>query len=154
MPHISKEEEVVVNDMFNELTNEDLNTLKGVIKMVKKRKGIFEDIKIFGPNLHASSCFIVEKTGLPRKASGLLARELWFLTKPGIDRGRHFKLGIKHAIWIYEGYLCKYPSHSRFNNKKFLLEKGVRVGLFKRLNTGQLVGCRCMYRPVLPGIDM
>jgi len=150
MPTISNEERDVIHDIFKKLTEDELVIVMTLIHQVKNKTGAYHEIKGFGPDLHSSSLFLANSSGLPKKASEALSSELWHLVKADIDRERQNKAGIKYGTWIYESYLCKYPAHAKLKNKKFPLSKGVRVGLFKRINTGQLVGCRCMAKIVIP----
>jgi len=150
---ISNEERDVIHDIFKKLTEGELGIVTALIHQIKNKTGAYHEIKDFGPDLHSSSSFLANFSGIPKKESGALSKELWYLIKADVDRERQSKVGIKYGTWVYESYLCKYPSHAKLNNKKFQLTKGVRVGFFKRINTGQLVGCRCMVRPIIPGMD-
>ncbi|MEQ9910994.1 hypothetical protein [Pectobacterium polaris] len=63
---------------------------------------------------------------------------------------RMIKAGIAHGVWIYTPDICQNPDHAKLNGKTFPLKKGARVGFFKRTYPGQIAGCACFIKPVLP----
>ncbi|XEH50598.1 hypothetical protein NMD75_04540 [Edwardsiella tarda] len=151
MSHISKEERAIINQMFSWCASED--ELKIIIKSIsniKKEKGLYNEVVRLKGDLQSLSIAIAEATGINLKASGELSRELWFIVKAKNDRKRQIALGITHGTWLYFDFSCKYPEHSKLNNKKISLRKGAKIGILKREYPGQLVGCCCFIKPILP----
>lgn len=151
MPTITKEEELIIRQIFSAKASEsELKVIKVCVSEVKKGKGIYSDVVKCGADLHSATAKIAELTGMSMPMSGALSRVLWGLVRQKIERVRQLGVGITHGIWVYESYLCKHQSHSRLNGKPFPLKKGARISLFKRIHAGQLVGCGCMMKPDLP----
>jgi hypothetical protein len=74
-------------------------------------------------------------------------------------------IGVKHAIWLYSGAPCqidpKHPSpedirqdaaHRAADGVRFEATQGLLVE-GKWIYPGQLAGCRCAARAVIPGLD-
>ncbi|HBR2275483.1 hypothetical protein HUZ38_21330 [Klebsiella pneumoniae] len=148
MPNISSEESTVIEDMFSWCPN-DLSVIKKALLDVKNSEGLYQEVVKHKGNLYSLKSDISEATGLNLKVSGELGRELWFVVKQNSDRERMLKNGIVYGIWIHEGSLCKYPEHEKLNGRQFPIKKGVKMGVFKRILPAQLIGCKCMIKPVL-----
>lgn len=151
MSRLSKEESAFIDKMFSWCaSSDDISIIKQSIAEVKKGNGLYDKAVACKGDLYSFKSVVAEHTGLDLKASGELSRILWALARQKIDRERKLMAGITHATWVYEGFLCKYQNHSRLNGKRFSLKKGIRVGFFKRLHPGDLVGCVCMEKPEMP----
>ncbi|HHL9592758.1 TPA: hypothetical protein ACQ98W_002954 [Citrobacter braakii] len=151
MPIISKEESLVIDKMFSWCTTEeDRRIIKKVISEVKKGYGLYDKAVNCKGDLYSFKFVVSENTGLDQKASGELGRVLYHLVKSNYDRERMIRAGIEYGTWMNSGCECPYPSHSRLHGKKFPLNRGVRIGLFKRILPNALVGCRCFIKPTLP----
>ncbi|MFZ4835890.1 hypothetical protein [Rouxiella sp. Mn2063] len=153
MKSLSKEEVEIIDANFKKASGDELLTIKKLISDVKKHKGLYQDVVRNGSNLYASKNCIIEKTGLSEITSGTLARTLWFITKPELEVSRRLKIGISQATWIFQECLCKYPDHRNLSDKKYSIRKGMRVGFFKYIHPGQLVGCGCMSTAIIPYLD-
>lgn len=153
MSTLSKQEKEIIDNDFKESSGDEVVMIKRLIIDVKKRKGLYPEVIKHGPNLYNSKNCIVEKTGLSEKSAGHLATILWFITKHEVEVARRLKNKVSEAIWMYEEFLCKHPDHRKLNGKSYSLRKGMGIGFFKHIYPGQLVGCGCMDRPIIPGID-
>lgn len=153
MAKLSKEENEIIDSKFKKLSVDEILMIKKLIIDVKRHKGLYQDVIKHGQNLYNSKNCIIEKTGFSEKVSGNLAMMLWFITKPELEVARRLKIGISEATWVFEEFLCKHPSHRNLNGKKYSIRKGMKIGFFKRIRPGQLVGCGCMDRPIIPGLD-
>lgn len=152
MSSLSKEEDLIIRQMLSGKTvDTDLLIIRKCALDVKEEKGVYSEVVKFGADLHSARAKIAEITGLSMPMSGALSRVLWGLVRQKFERARQLGLGITHGIWVYENYLCKHPSHSQLNGKSISLKKGIRIGFFKRIHAGQLVGCGCIVKPkILP----
>lgn len=153
MTSLTKEEEAIISTDFRGSTSDEIIEIKRLIIEVKKHKGLYQEVLVHGANLYNSQKCIAEKIGLSARVSGDLARTLWFLVRPELEVIRQLKLGIDEATWVYDSTMCKHKSHEDFNGKKYSIHKGMRTGFFKRTYPGRLVGCGCMARPIIPGLD-
>ncbi|CRY06290.1 Uncharacterised protein [Yersinia enterocolitica] len=152
MSRIIKEEGLIIDKMFSWCTSaEEILIIKKTITEVKNRKGLYSEVIKYKGDLYHLKFSVADATGLNLKASGELGRELWRLTSAPIQRERLIKkAGISFGIWMYTADVCQYPSHSKLNGKKFSIKNGAKVGFFKRIHIGELVGCGCFSKPVLP----
>lgn len=152
MSSIGKEEDQIIDKIFSWCsTSNGLVIIKKSIAEVKEKKGLYqESVKCKG-DLYSFKFIVSDYTGLNIKASGELARELSMLAKAHTQRERLIeKARISYGIWVYTKDICNYPSHAKLNGKKFLIKRGAKVGFFKHIHTGGLVGCGCFSKPVLP----
>ncbi|ATM86680.1 hypothetical protein CRN74_11640 [Yersinia frederiksenii] len=151
MPNLSKEECLIIGKIFLPKTSDkDFEIIKKSIIEVKGCKGIYREVIKHGANLFELKNSLVELTGINQSSASELARILWRIATSAIEREKRIKIGIVYGIWIYEDYLCQHPSHASFNGKKFTIKSGVKVGIFTRIHAGQLVGCNCLIKPVMP----
>lgn len=151
MASISKEEGAVIDKMFSWCASEnDMPIIKKAITEVKNGKGLSVKAAECKGDLYSFKSVVSEHTGLDLRASGEIGRILYHQVKTQADRERMIRAGITHGIWVNYGIECPYLSHANFHGKKFLLKKGIRVGLFKKIHPSLLVGCRCFIKPVLP----
>lgn len=75
-----------------------------------------------------------------------------------LSRARHQEIGIRTAIWTHSGG-GKEPRHTHLhvmNGKEFDLADGLfdpdpRVN--KKIHCGELIRCRCVARPIVPGFS-
>ncbi|HBD1381528.1 TPA: hypothetical protein KHU63_001961 [Escherichia coli] len=152
MACLSKEENEIINVEFKKTSADELLIIKKLITDVKNHKGLYQDVVKHGQNLYNSKNNIIQETGLSEKISGRLAMILWSITNPEVEAARRLKIKITEATWVFEDFLCKHPSHRNLNGKKYSIRKGIRIGFFKRIHPGQLVGCGCLSRPIIPGL--
>ncbi|EEV7641574.1 hypothetical protein H2998_13950 [Escherichia coli] len=152
MACLSKEENEIINVEFKKASADELLIIKKLIIDVKNHKGLYQDVVKHGRNLYNSKNNIIQETGLSEKISGRLAMILWSITNPEVEAARRLKIKITEAAWVFEDFLCKHPSHRNLNGKKYSIRKGIRIGFFKYIHPGQLVGCGCLSRPIIPGL--
>lgn len=82
-----------------------------------------------------------------------------------MERDQRVSAGIKYAIWVYSGAPCqvnpKKPSakdirqdtaHRASNGKRYEIAKGMLMN-GRLVMPGQDEGCKCISRPVIPGLD-
>ncbi|HEJ7052510.1 TPA: hypothetical protein SMF43_001454 [Serratia marcescens] len=151
MSSISKEERLIIENMFRKFANaDDMSLINKAILDAKLKKGIYHEVVNHGPNLHSLKNCIIGKIGLNQNSSEILAIALWGLVRPVIDRGRQSSIGIINVIWLYEDSLCLYKDHANYKGKLFNIKKGMKSGWFHRIHPGQLVGCGCHTKPVTP----
>ncbi|AGH74709.1 hypothetical protein ACOGYG_001390 [Edwardsiella piscicida] len=153
MTRISKKENEIINADFPTASTHDLLLIKQLISDIKKHKGLYQDVIKHGGNIYNSKNCITEKTGLSEKISGHLAMILWFIAKPELEIASRLKIGISESVWVFEEFLCKHPDHRSLNGKRYLIRKGMRIGFFRHIHPGQLVGCGCIARAIIPMLD-
>lgn len=152
MTSIGKEESQVIDKIFSCCsTSDEIVIIKKSIAEVKDKKGLYQEAVKCKGDLYSFKFIVSDYTGLNIKVSGELGRELRRLAEAYVQRERLIvKAGISYGIWVYTKDICNYPSHAKLNGKKFLIKRGAKVGFFKHIHTGGLVGCGCISKPVMP----
>ncbi|MHC9245373.1 hypothetical protein [Aeromonas jandaei] len=144
------ETQVILQMFEGAATHEEVNKIIFEVNQFKRRLGLYLDVCGLGPDLHLLKCRIQEKTGLNNSAAGILATQLWHIEKSTTGRIQRQSQGIKYATLISADFLCPYKEHWVFNQKKFCIKTGVKLGFFRRYHPGELFGCGCTSKPILP----
>ncbi|EFT1523931.1 TPA: hypothetical protein PW803_002544 [Escherichia coli] len=152
MACLSKEENEIINVEFKKASADELLIIKKLIIDVKNHKGLYQDVVKNGADLYSSKLDIMRETGLEEIISGILARTLWGITRPEKENTRCLRVGINEAEWCFVECICRHPAHRLLHGKKYAIRKGMKIGFFKHIHPGQLVGCGCLSRPIIPGL--
>lgn len=94
--------------------------------------------------------------GVTRRRAALIARDQNFKANAALKRARQIELGITEEIWRHHGS-AKHPRQSHVQAGKDKVKYSVAEGWFDpdagvRCWPGSLIGCRCIGRPVIPGL--
>lgn len=144
------ETQVILQMFEGTVTREEVSKILFEVKQFKRRRGLYFDVCRLGPDLHLLKCRIQEKTGLNNSAAGVLATQLWHMAQSETGRIQRQSQGIKYATLISADFLCPYKEHWAFNQKKFRIKTGIKLGLFRRYHPAELFGCGCASKPILP----
>ena len=108
-----------------------------------------------GRDLKQLSDDLRREFGVTRRRAALISRDQNNKATAALQRVRQQELGIKQAVWVHSGGgKTPRPSHLRAGRDKvvFDLETGWWDPDEKEwVLPGQLVNCRCVSRPVIPG---
>jgi uncharacterized protein with gpF-like domain len=109
-----------------------------------------------GGDMASISDALQQQFGVAQRRASLIARDQNGKASAVIQRTRQLELGIEEAIWMHSGggHVPR-PSHLRAGRER--VKYKVAEGWFdpdegKYIFPGQLINCRCVSRPVLPGI--
>ena len=87
-----------------------------------------------------------------RKRAALIARSQNNLATAAIQRVRFTEIGITEAVWVHShGGAHARPSHVAFDGERYSVREGALID-GKRIWPGTEINCRCVSRPVLPGL--
>jgi SPP1 gp7 family putative phage head morphogenesis protein len=98
-----------------------------------------------------------QRFGVTQRRAALIARDQNNKATSSLMRARQMDVGIKEGIWMHS-HAGKEPrpTHLRNNGKRFNIEQGwfdpdpkVRAYIWP----GQLINCRCTWRPVVEGFS-
>ena len=85
----------------------------------------------------------------------MIARDQTVKATEAVNRARCADVGITDGIWMHRsGSKVPRHTHVQMNGKRFNLSDGLYDSHEGRnVLPGELVNCRCTYKPVIPGIE-
>lgn len=90
--------------------------------------------------------------GVTKRRAALIARDQSNKSTAVITKVRQQELGITEAIWMHShGGKHPRPSHVKMDGKKYKIAEGVVLD-GERVWPGTAINCRCVSRPIIPGI--
>jgi uncharacterized protein with gpF-like domain len=94
-----------------------------------------------------------KRYALTRKRAILIATTQNNMATATLTRERHLQLGITTAVWMHSR-AGKKPrqSHVNASGQTYKIEKGMLID-GEHIHPGQLVNCRCVSIPVMPGFS-
>jgi uncharacterized protein with gpF-like domain len=98
----------------------------------------------------------LEKTyGITKRRAALISRDQNNKASANMSRVRHLELGIERAKWRHShAGVTPRPSHLANNGKTYDIARGWYDPAVKEfIQPGQLVGCRCVGIPLIPGFS-
>lgn len=85
--------------------------------------------------------------------AALIARDQTRKANAVVSRARSLQLGITRAIWIHShGGKTPRPGHLKADGKIYEIAKGCLID-GEYIQPGELINCRCVSRPVIPGLQ-
>lgn len=110
-----------------------------------------------GRDLSELSTDLRERYGVTKRRAELIARDQNNKASADLGRVRRLELGIKEAVWVHSGG-GKHPRASHVEAGRAKTRYSVADGWYDpeegaHVHPGQLVGCRCISRPIIPGIE-
>ena len=107
-----------------------------------------------GKDLAALEEEIFHRYNVTRNRAKFIARDQSDKASEAIKRTECRDLGITEGIWVHvPGTKSARATHMRMNGKRFRLDEGLYDADVKRkVLTGELPGCRCTYRAVIPDL--
>lgn len=114
-----------------------------------------------GRNVRAMAKEIHARFGVSSNRALLISRDQSNKANAVVQRTRQKELGITEAIWLHShAGKTPRPTHVAMNHKRYKVDKGMWDSQAKRLPNGryqgayvfpgELIGCRCQQRSVLP----
>ncbi len=129
----------------------------GLIRSIPQRylqevEGIVMRNYAAGRNLKAMAAEIKSRYEVTANRAVLISRDQSNKANAVVQKARQTELGIKEAVWIHS-HAGREPrrTHVAMNGKRYEIAKGMYDSAVKRwVLPGELVGCRCQGRSVLP----
>lgn len=98
---------------------------------------------------------LVRQTGVTKRRASFIARDQSNKAMSSMRAVRETEAGLVEGVWMHSGG-GKEPraTHKSFSGKRFKLSEGHDFGDgFGKVLPGQAIGCRCTWRPVIPGFE-
>jgi len=110
-----------------------------------------------GRDLHVVARELEQRLGVTRRRAALIARDQNSKATAALNRARQLEVGIEEAIWVHSGAGREpRPSHVRAGRlqTRFKIAEGWYDPDEKRhIQPGELINCRCVSRPIVPGFS-
>ncbi len=106
-----------------------------------------------GGDLKTLSSELRDRYNVTKKRAAFISRDQNSKANSALTRVRRLELGLKEAIWLHSaGGKVPRPHHVKMSGQKFDMAKGMWDVVEKRfVQPGELISCRCVSRPVVPG---
>ena len=146
----------VIRDVLQACTSQNVALIKSIpAQHLSAVEGTVMRSVAAGYDLNALSLELEKQHGLTRERASLIARHQTRMITSSINRARNLEAGITEGIWVHStGGRYPRPGHVEAGKRqtRFSLAKGCKIdGEF--IMPGQLINCRCVWRPVIPALD-
>lgn len=131
----------------------------GLIKSIPRRyleevRGIVTSGVGMGRDLHHITRELDKRYDITRRRAAMIARDQSDKATQAILRARDEQMGITEGVWVHlPGAHSSRPTHKAMNGVRFKLSEGLYdpdPKVMRKVLPGELVNCRCSYRPVIP----
>lgn len=145
-----------LNNVTQALIAENVNLIKSIPRQyLTEVEGIVTRGISMGKDLSYITEELDRRYAITRRRAAFIARDQLDKATQSINRAHDERLGITEGIWVHlPGQKTSRKTHEAMDGKRFRL-RGPDAGLYdsdvkRRVLTGELPGCRCVYRAVLP----
>jgi uncharacterized protein with gpF-like domain len=110
-----------------------------------------------GRDLKTLTDELEHRYGLTRKRAALISHDQNNKATAQIQRVRQLEVGILEARWVHSaGGRTQRPTHVKASRDRVTYD--VRTGWYdpdegRKILPGELINCRCIAAPVIPGLD-
>ena len=145
-----------MRDVMDATINEQVLLIKSIPQQyLTQVEGMVMRSVQTGRDLGQLSKDLQEQFGVTKRRAATIARDQNNKASAAMTRARQDSVGITEGDWIHSG-AGKHPrpTHFAMNGKRFNLRKGMwdpHEG--KWILPGELVNCRCIWRPVVKGFS-
>lgn len=147
-----------IKDALDATTAENVGLIKSIPQQyLTQVEGMVMRSVAAGRDLSHLSQDLEKQFGITRRRAQLIARDQNNKATATVQRVRHAELGITEAIWLHSGGGKKpRPSHVKAGRDKVRYD--IREGWYdpdegRHIFPGELINCRCVSRPVVPGFS-
>lgn len=147
-----------VNDTIQATIAENVSLIKSIPqRYLNEVEGAVMRSVRAGRDLGSLTQELRERYDITRKRAALIARDQNNKATSFIQRTRQLELGIKEAIWVHST-AGKVPRPTHLKAGRDRVRYDLKTGWFdpaeqKYIFPGELINCRCVSRPVLPGLS-
>ena len=142
-----------MRDAFEASLAENVGLIKSIpAQYLQEVQGIVMRNYASGRNVRAMAEEIRARYKVASNRAWLIARDQANKANSVVQRARQTELGITQAIWLHShAGKTPRPTHVAMNGKRYDVAKGMYDSAVKKwIFPGELVGCRCVGRSVLP----
>ena len=142
-----------MNDVERALLLENYNIIKSIPQqyitevtgLVMRSASTGRDVEFLADELH-------KRYEITRRRAEFIARDQSNKATEALKRVQDKELGITEGIWVHvPGKKTSRHTHQLMNGKKFVITEGLYDSDVKRkVLCGELPGCQCTYRAVIP----
>ena len=150
---------VAQKDVVEAIVAENVALIKSIPQQyLSQVEGIVLRAVQTGRDLHEIAGALRHQFGVSKRRAALIARDQNNKATASLQRVRQLELGITEAIWVHSGGgKTPRPTHVRAGRDKVRYK--VAEGWYdphekKFILPGELVNCRCVARPVIPGFSI
>lgn len=144
------------NDAYQAVIAENVGLIRSIAEqhLTQVQGEVMRSVQA-GRDLGALAQTIERQYGVTRRRAALIARDQNNKATAVIQRVRQQELGIQEAVWLHSaGGKEPRPSHVKAGREREvykIAEGWLDPHMGKRIWPGELINCRCVSRPVLPG---
>lgn len=146
------------NDVLQATTGQNVALIKSIAQQhLAEVEGLVLRSVAVGRDLGTLAKEIEARYGVTKRRAALISRHQNNMATATITRVRQQSLGIKQAVWVHSHAGAKpRPSHVKAGAEEVVYD--VETGWFdpdeqKFIRPGELINCRCVSRPIIPGFD-
>ena len=148
-----------MRDVMKAVVHENVSLIKSIPQqhLLAVEGSVMRSVQA-GRDLKALSDDLRQHFGVTKRRAALISRDQNQKATAMLSRARQLELGIKQAVWMHSGAGKEpRPSHLKAGREQTVFD--LNKGWFdphegKWILPGQLIGCRCTSRPVIPGIGI
>lgn len=144
-----------MNDAYQAVIGEQVGLIRSIAqKHLSQVETIVMQGVQNGRDLSYISKKLQEQFGVTKRRAAFIARDQNNKATATLNRVRRLEIGIEEAIWVHSGG-GKHPRPSHLKAGKDKLRYSVRQGAFidgEYIQPGELINCRCVSRPIIPGL--
>jgi uncharacterized protein with gpF-like domain len=147
-----------MRDVYRAVINENVSLIRSIpARYFQEIEGIVARSVATGRDLKQLSDDLQHQFGVVKRRAHLIARDQNNKAGASLQRARQLELGITQAVWIHStaGKEPR-PSHLKAGRDKIVFD--LATGWYdpdegKHILPGQLINCRCVSRPIVPGFS-
>jgi uncharacterized protein with gpF-like domain len=142
------------NDILQATIQQNVGLIKSIAsEHLSKVQGLVMRSVQAGRDIGGLTKDIEEQFGITRRRAVLIARTQNALATASMNKARALEVGITEAVWLHShAGRTPRPSHVKANGKKYDIAKGMYLD-GEWLQPGQAIGCRCLSKPLIPGLS-
>ena len=147
-----------MNDVLQATVNENVALIRSIPqRYLTQVEGFVMRSVQTGRDLKQLSDDLQHEFGVTKRRAALISRDQNNKATANLQRARQLELGITHAVWVHSaGGKEPRPSHVKAGRERVVFD--LREGWWdphekKHVLPGQLINCRCVARPLVPGFS-
>lgn len=142
-----------MHDAYEAAIGEQVSLIKSIAsEHLSEVEGLVMRAVQAGRDVGALRAQLQMRYGVTRRRAALISTDQLNKANSVTTRARQMELGLNTAIWQHShGGKHPRPSHVAFSGKLYDVREGALIE-GERIWPGQLINCRCVSRPVIPGL--
>jgi|ERR1700761_8176257 len=147
-----------MNDVFQATVTQNVGLIQSIAEEhLGEVEGLVMRSVQIGRDIGGLKADLLERFDITRRRAALIARSQNNLATSTMQRARQLDVGIRESSWLHSGGgKHPRPDHVRFakgldGGPYYDVAKGALIS-GERIWPGQKINCRCVSRPVIPGL--